>query len=436
MPATDIMLPEREVRRSFVLGILNGTAFGFAEALIDPPVVLTWFISQLTSSNLLIGLVAPLGNAGWFLPQIFVSTRIQRMPRTMPAYVASAVVRTVAWLLVAAAVWMVDDPTLLLISFFALYSIARVSSGLGGLSFFDVIAKTVPARRRGSFFAWRQLVGGVLGLGGGWIVKTILNSPALPFPDGHAFLFLIYCVGMALGMLAFALVREPPGVVSAGPVTMDDQLRRSRRLVQADPVYRRYMAARVALGLTSVALPFYGVYAKNVLGASGGMAGIYVAARIGAMLMFNLSWGRLSDRRGNQLVMRLLSLGSGATALLALGLVGLIGLVQPQGSWLPYVALPIFFLDGAVRPAQMMVGSNFLLELAPEGERSLYLGLSNTLLGVVILISGLSGLVVDAFGFAGVFALSIGLSVVAYVFASGLPEPRENGQEPSRENQG
>jgi hypothetical protein len=419
------MLPEREVRRSFVLGILNGTAFGFAEALIDPPVILTWFVSQLTSSNLLIGLVAPLGNAGWFLPQIFVSTRIQRMARTMPAYVASAVIRAVAWLLVAAAVWMVDDPALLLVSFFALYSIARVSSGLGGLSFFDVIAKTIPARRRGSFFAWRQLVGGVLGLGGGWIVKTILNSPALPFPDGHALLFLIYCIGMALGMLAFALVREPPGVVSAGLVTMDDQLRRSRRLVQADPVYRRYMAARVALGLTSVALPFYGVYAKNVLGASGGMAGIYVAARIGATLIFNLPWGRLSDRRGNQLVMRLLSLGSGATALLALGLVGLIGLVQPQGRWLPYVALPIFLLDGAVRPAQMMVGSNFLLELSPEGERSLYLGLSNTLLGVVVLISGLGGLVVDAFGFAGVFALSIGLSVVAYVFASGLPEPRE-----------
>jgi hypothetical protein len=430
------MLPEREVRRSFVLGILNGTAFGFAEALIDPPVVLTWFVSQLTSSNLLIGLVAPLGNAGWFLPQIFVSTRIQRMPRTMPAYVASAVIRTVAWLLVAAAVWMVDDPALLLISFFALYSIARVSSGLGGLSFFDVVAKTVPARRRGSFFAWRQLVGGVLGLGGGWIVKTILNSPALPFPDGHASLFLIYSVGMALGMLAFGLIREPSGVVSARLVTMDDQLRRSRRLVQADPVYRRYMAARAALGLTSVALPFYGVYAKNVLGASGGMAGIYVAARIGGTLIFNLPWGRLSDRRGNQLVMRLLSLGSGATALLALGLVGLIGLVQPQGSWLPYVALPIFFLDGAVRPAHIMVGSNFLLELAPEGERSLYLGLSNTLLGVVVLISGLGGLVVDAFGFAGVFALSIGLSVVTYVFASGLPEPRENGQEPSRENQG
>jgi len=436
LSATDIMLPEREVRRSFVLGILNGTAFGFAEALIDPPVVLTWFISQLTSSNLLIGLVAPLGNAGWFLPQIFVSTRIQRMRRTMSAYVVAAVIRTVAWLVLAAAVWMVDDPTLLLVSFFALYSIARVSSGLGGLSFFDVIAKTVPARRRGSFFAWRQLVGGVLGLGGGWIVKTILNSPALPFPDGHAFLFLIYCVGMALGMLAFALVREPPGVVSAGPVTMDDQLRRSRRLVQADPVYRRYMAARLALGLTSVALPFYGVYAKNVLGASGGMAGIYVAARIGGTLIFNLPWGRLSDRRGNQLVMRLLSLGSGATALLALGLVGLIGPVQPQGSWLPYVALPIFFLDGAVRPAHIMVGSNFLLELAPEGERSLYLGLSNTLLGVVVLISGLGGLVVDAFGFAGVFALSIGLSVVAYVFASGLPEPRENGRESIRKNQG
>ena len=71
-----VSLPEREVKRSFILNVVNGTLFEFAERLIDPPLVLTWFVSQLTTSNLLIGLVAPLGQAGWYLPQIFVSTRI------------------------------------------------------------------------------------------------------------------------------------------------------------------------------------------------------------------------------------------------------------------------------------------------------------------------------------------------------------------------
>ncbi|MCK4317107.1 MAG: hypothetical protein KAX24_15175, partial [Anaerolineae bacterium] len=259
----DDVIPEHEVRRSFALGVFNGTAFRFAETLIDPPLILTWFVSQLTSSNLLIGLVAPMGNAGWFLPQIFVSTRVQRMQRKMPSYTLAAVIRTIAWLLLAAAVWLVDDPRFLLAGFFALYAIARLSAGLAGLTFFDVVAKTIPARRRGSFFAWRQLLGGLLGLGGGWIVKTILYHPALPFPRGHAVLFLLYCAVMGPALAAFALIREPPGPVVAEPVTLREQLRRAGRLWRTDRVYRRYIAARLSLAMANIALPFYGIYAKN-----------------------------------------------------------------------------------------------------------------------------------------------------------------------------
>jgi MFS family permease len=422
---------EREFRRSFALGVFNGMSFRFAEALIDPPLVLTWFVSQLTSSNLLAGLVTPLGQAGWFLPQILVSARIQRMTRKMPSYTLAAVARTVAWLLLAAAVWIVDDPRLLLISFFVLYAVARLSSGLGGLTFFDIMAKTIPARRRGSFFAWRQLLGGLLGLSAGWIVKVVLNHPSFPFPHGHALLFALYCAVMIPAFVAFILIREPPGATVAKPVTVREQLQRAGQLLRGDQVYRRYLATRLTLALAGIALPFYSLYAKNVLGAPDGMVGIYVAARIGAQLSFNLPWGRLSDRRGNRLVMRLLSLGNGVTALLALALVGVIELFPPASgglggvNWLPYLALPLFLLDGAVRPAQVLSGSNFLLELVPEAERSLYLGLSNTLMGVVVLLSGLGGLVVDFFGFASLFGVSLGLCLTVYVLAAGLPEPRE-----------
>jgi len=423
-----VAIPEREARRSFALNVFNGVAFNFAERLIDPPLVLTWFVSQLTSSNLLVGLVAPLGNAGWFLPQVFVSARVQRMERKMPTYIAAAVIRTVAWVLLAAAVWLVQDPSLLLVGFFVLYTTARVSAGLAGLSFFDITAKTVPAWRRGSLFAWRQFLGGILGLGAGWIVKTVLNHPALPFPRGHALLFGLYCAVMVPALSAFVAIREPPGAVVAEPVTVGQQLRRAARLLRGDRTYRRYIAARLSLALSGIALPFYGIYAKNVLGAPEGMVGVYVATRVGSQLLLNLPWGRLSDRRGNRLAMRLLSLGNGLTALMALALVGTVALLHPRGAWLPYLALPLFILDGAVRPAQVLTGSNFLLELVPEAERPLYLGLSNTLMGVAVLVSGLGGLVVDLAGFTGLFALSLALCLIGYGLATGLPEPRTEGQ--------
>ncbi len=412
------------MRRSFALGIFNGAAFEFAERLIDPPLILTWFVSQLTVSNLLIGLVSPLGQACWLLPQVFVSARVQRMQRKMPSYRLAAATRTVAWLMLVAAVWLLQDPRLLLISFFLLYATARLASGLGGLAFFDVVAKTIPARRRGSFFAWRQLLGGILGLGAGWIVTLILGHPDLAFPHGHAVLFLLYCAVIVPAMVAFIVIHEPPGATITESVTPEQQLRRAGRLIREDRVFRRFMAIRLTLGLASIALPFYGIYAKNVLGAPEEMVGMYIAVRAGAQLFFNLPWGRLSDHHGNRLVLRLMTLNRALMALLALGLLGLVGAFHLQGSWLPYLVLPLFFLDGAIRPAEMMAGSNFLLELVPEAERPLYLGLGNTMLGVIVILSGLGGLLVDLAGFSGLFSATLGLCLLAYLWTAGLPEPR------------
>lgn len=417
-------LSQREVRRSFALNVFNGAAFEFAERLIDPPLVLTWFVGQLTNSNLLIGLVSPLGDAGWFLPQIFVSTRLQQFERKMPAYTTSAIIRTLAWMLLAAALWLIDDPHLLLLSFFVCYTIARTSAGLAGLSYFEVTAKTVPAQRRGSLFAWRQFLGGVISLGAGVVVKQVLNCPALPFPHGHAVLFVLYCAVVVPAMAAFIAIHEPPGPVVKEAVTLRQQLRRAGALLRQDRVFGRFMAARLTLSLATIALPFYGIYARNVLGAPAGMVGLYIAVRVAAQLLFNLPWGWLSDRRGNRLAMELQCIGNGATALLALALVAGVALLRPQGPWLPYLVLPLFFLDGAMRPVATLTGSNFLLELVPDGERSLYLGLSNTMMGVTVLLSGLGGLVVDAAGFGGLFGLALGLYAAAYVLTTGLPEPR------------
>jgi len=420
---------DRELRRSFALGVFNGAAFQLGESLIDPSVVLTWFVSRLTASNFLIGLVVPLGDAGWFLPQLLFSARIQRMERKMPVYRLFALIRIIAWVVLAATVWWVDEPRLLLLAFFVLYAIARLASGPCGLAFFDIIARAIPPQRRGSFFGWRQLMGGLLGLGGGWIVRTVLNSSRLPFPHGHATLFALYALILIPALGSFTLVREPPG--EERPANTQRQSIWAARVLVGNGPYRDYLLARTAMILAGIAVPFYTVCARNVLGAVEGMAGIYVSARLGAQLLSNLPWGRLSDRRGNRLVMKLLASGSTLAPLLALTLMGMVTVFRLRGPWLPYLALPIFLLDGLMRPAHMLAGSNFLLEMAPESERSLYLGLSNSLLGIVTLLSGLGGFIVDWLGLASLFAISAVLCAIGYLLALRLPEPRETVQDTS-----
>ncbi len=97
------------VRRSFVLGVLSGALLGFSQALIDPALMLTWFVSELTRSSFLIGLVVPLANAGWCLPQMFISGYLQSRPRKLPFYIAMGAVRLVCWAALAGLTWFVSD---------------------------------------------------------------------------------------------------------------------------------------------------------------------------------------------------------------------------------------------------------------------------------------------------------------------------------------
>ena len=194
----EAVIPKSEVRRSFTLTVFNGVLFNSASRLIDPPLVLTWFVSQLTSSNVLIGLVSPWAEALWFLPQLFISNRIQRMERKMDWYSLTGTIRVVLWILLAVMVWFVDAPGLLLVGFFVLSGTAWLAGGLAGISFFDVVAKTIPTRRRGSLFAWRQFLGGLLGLGAAWIVGLTLDVLQGELLGQHA---------MALTIVAYLTLR-------------------------------------------------------------------------------------------------------------------------------------------------------------------------------------------------------------------------------------
>jgi len=407
---------DREEKRSFILNVVNGTLFNFAERLIDPPLVLTWFVSQLTRSNLLTGLVAPLGDAGWYLPQIFVSTYVQRMERKMPSYTFTAGIRLAAWFLLALAVFFVDNPTALLAAFFFFYLLARLVSGVAGIAFFEVTAKTISPQRLGRLFAWRLLLGGLLGISSGWIVNEVLSHSGFPFPKNVALLFALYCLITGPAMAAFIAIREPPGQANPHPITIKEQWRRAGLVLKEDKPFLTFILSQICLALAGVSVPFFTVYATKVLGATSGLLGFYLSVRIASQLAFNLPWGRLTDLFGERLILIVYSLGNATTILLALGMV-----FWPKSPLSPYLMALVFFLNGAFLPAGVIISASYPIKLSPERERPLYIGLYNTIMGVAILLAGLGGIVVDLGGFAFLFGLSFLFCLFSYFLAQKLP---------------
>jgi MFS family permease len=417
----------RHLFRNFTLGIVNGAMFVSAEALMSIDTVLTWFVQQLGGSNFLIGLVGPMRDAGWFLPQLFVSHRLQREPLKMPLYRRAAAVRSVVWLVwtVATFALAANYPALLLV-FFVAYGINSLASGFAGLPFMDIVAKTIPPDRRGSYFGARLFAGSILGLAASVIVGVVLSAQnPQPFPMNVGTLFLLSWFAAMIGLSAFSLVKEPPGDVRDDGATFTAHMQRAARLPRQNQNLRYLLIARVVILLSYVAAPFYSIYSINVLGAPVSIIGVYMGARTIVALLINPLWSRLSDRRGNKLVMQLATAIGVIMLAWVVFIPGVAHNLNVPASVIAYAIVPVFALMGAYETGVGIGAVNLTLEVAPPNDRAIYIGLTNTILGVAYLSTAVSGLIVDLVGYEGVFVSGLILLLVASWALWRLRDPRE-----------
>ena len=64
------------------------------------------------------------------------------------------------------------------------------------------------------------------------------------------------------------------------------------------------------------------------------------------------------------------------------------------------------------------------MELAAPESRTVYMGLSNTLMGVATFFPVLGGLLIGAIGYLPMFALTAAFALAGMLMTFGLPEPR------------
>jgi MFS family permease len=415
----------RHLRRNFRLGLANGALFNLSNSLLDPSLVLTWLASQLTSSNFLIGLVVPIIQGGWFLPQLLISGYLQGRERKLPLYVAMSVPRAICWASMALALFLIPDRAVLLILFYTLLTVYSLGGGLAGLSFMDIVAKAIPSTRRGAFFGWRRFLGGVLALGGSMVVKYVLDERrGLAFPDNFGVLFTLSFLTISGAMIGFGLFVEPVEPVLNQSVALLGQLKRALHLPRRDDNYGRLLAVQFLARAAGMATPFYIVYAKRALGVSAGMVGVYLVWATLAGIVSTLIWGRLSDQRGNRGVILWVGLVGLATPLAALLIPWLVRGQPAVAAQAPQAFAIVFVLSSIFQMGLPIGYHNYLLDIAPAEDRPLYIGLANTLTGLAVLASAIGGLIVDLAGLAVLFWVAAAFYAGSLLLAGGLREPR------------
>ena len=387
---------QRNYRHNFVVNVLDGTFFWGGSSLIAAGTILPVYVSRLSDSKLLIGLLSMIASMGWLLPQLFTANWVQRLPRkkVLPVNLGLFTERLPVVLLALSTLLTLRYPVLALVAFYVFVAWHTVGAGVVAVAWQDMIGKIIPAQRRGRFFGLANFLGTATGVLGASVAAWLLDRYS--FPRGYTWSFALSAAMMVVSWGFLALTREPAQAPSSEPVSQREYWRRLPSVLRDDPNFVRYLVSQAVLALGGMAGGFYTVYAVQRWQLSDGQAGTFQASMLVGQALSNLAFGAVADRKGHKLVLELSVL---------LGLLGTgVAVVAPGPTWFYLV----FALIGANLAGLLLSGLMIALEFCDEDKRPTYIGLNNTVRGISygmapILGGWLAGLV----GYQALFAVAL-----------------------------
>ncbi|MBC7234717.1 MAG: MFS transporter [Chloroflexi bacterium] len=415
----------KEYRHNALAFVLDSGFFHIAVTFIGATTVLPSFVAALSDSEVMVGLASGLISGGWLLPQLLVASAVAHLPRKKPLVVRAAWLSRPILLLVAFLVWQFGGqyPGVALAATMLGVFVFFVFDAVVSIPWFELLAKCLPARRRGRVVGTSQVLGGLGGIGAGIVVRYILGeSSPLAFPSNYAFLFALGGLLFMVSAAFLMLIREPESHdLGNAPPTPRQVLASMPGILLRDREFRRLILIKLLQGFASVANAFYVLHATRNLGLSLGDTGLFVSAQVLGSVTAGLLMGVVQDHWGPWAHIRLIIVLTALPPLVALGAQPLLGILGQQ---VLYVYISLFFFLGIATGSIGWPFFNWIMEHAQGPERPVYIGMSNTLSALVMLAPTLGGWVAKTFSYPAVFGLALGFILASWCLSAGLRNPR------------
>lgn len=423
-PSSDQTPQQRNVTgeheaRNFRLALVNGIFSRIGFRFVDSSMVLSAFVKELTKSNVMVGLTSSTMRAGWMWPQLLISNLLEHRPRKMPFYIFGVTMRIIAWAFILLVTLLIGshNPLLLFLCFYLLYFAASSSMGISTLPYNDIVAKSIPAQKRGRLFSLRQLIGGIFGIGVGFLIRYILSEGFyFSFPYNYAALFGLAILMITGGSVSFALVREPIHPVRDVRQPFWQHLKRGPHFLRTDRDYRYFMLFRMVLSFGNMCIPFYVPYALDRIGVPESTIGSFTAAGAASAVLSNILWIYVSEKHGSR------SLLIAASSLACVAPMIAASVKYLPASYQTTVYFLVFIVTQAFMNGRIIAYMTYTLNMAPSISRPTYLGFLNTIMLPMSFVPVLAGALLKIMSYESMFTLSAGISALAVYFAINLSD--------------
>ncbi|SHE78198.1 MFS-type transporter involved in bile tolerance, Atg22 family [Psychroflexus salarius] len=401
------------VPRNFSLNVLNGSLTKLAEAIISPNLTLAWILTFLNAPVFLIGSLVPAKDIGSLLPQLIVSGKIRQFKVRKYFWTTAAIIQSICMFLGGIVVFYYHDSTLASYSILALIFLFSIASGVGSVSFKDVVGKTIPKGERGQMLSYRSTFGGILALIAGLFISFFVKENASA--EIYATLFISAGILWFLAAIVFYGISEEKGATKGGRSPINE-IKEGLKFIKSDDNYRNFLFTRALLMAIPLLQPFYVVLANQLTGNSFASLGYLIVVTSIAQIISSPLWGKIADKSS----LKLLQIASGI-ALIGIAYAIIIYLQNPSQISISFI-LPLFFVNAIAYAGARLSRKTYLVDYAPDKDRPTYVAMASTFIGLFTIITASFGLITDYFGLLYQFIFFAILLIVCIAFSLKLKD--------------
>jgi hypothetical protein len=390
------------------------------DLVVDPRTVLSWVLTSVGAPAAVLGLLVPVREAGSMLPQTLIAPAVRRRRTRKWFWVAGAAGQAVAVAVMAILTATTDGAVagwgiLGALTFFAL------SRSLASLTSKDVLGRTMPKGVRGQVTGLATMASGAVAITLGAALRVFGGDDARV--GTLAILLGAGALAWAAAGSVFATIREAPGDPGqdrAGDAEDRDAdegaLTSMVRLLRDDAPFRRFVVARGLLLVSALSPPFVVALATEVGGAGLAGLGPFLISSGVAALIGGRFWGKQADRSSRR-TMVLAAAGASSVIVLLLIALRVDGLREAE------LVYPAAYLLLALAHTGARVGrKTYLVDLGEGDQRTNYVAVSNSAMGLLLLVIGGLSAAIASFGIEVALASLAALGVVGVVVSRTLPD--------------
>lgn len=400
------------------------------DQMVNASTVLPWLFHAIGVPAALTGALVPIRESGSMLPQAFLTPLVIKVRQRKLVTLVGALVQalSVAVMAVTAAIGSGLAAGLTIIVALAVFSLGRCLTSIASK---DVQARTVPKGERGQINGLATTASGLVAITLGLAVRALgegLDAQTL------AAILGIGSVLWVLVALVWWSVREPVDAPSRrsqsdllrdrgegeGEEEQDNWFAQTLTLLREDATFRSFVTVRSFLLVSSLSPPFIVTLAVQTgAPALTGLGGFIIASGLAALLGGRI-FGRMADRSSK----RLMTTGAALASLVLLVLVLLDTSLDLDGDSLTTYAIFVaaYFLVTMLHTGVRVGRKTYVVDMAEGDQRTTYVAVSNSAMGVVLLLVGAISSAIAGFGVIWALLFLAGLGVLGVVTSRRLPE--------------